>query len=67
MRQLTVDAQGQDKRLDKYILKQLPSLPMGMMQKYLRLKRIKLNGKPAKGDQRPVSYTHLDVYKRQLR
>lgn len=62
MRQLTVDAQGQDKRLDKYILKQLPSLPMGMMQKYLRLKRIKLNGKPAKGDQRLNAGDVLSLY-----
>lgn len=36
-----------DKRLDRYLLKALCGLPQSLLYKYLRTKRIKLNGKKA--------------------
>jgi len=45
----TNDAQA---RLDKFLMKAVPRLPAPLMQKYFRLKRIKVNGKRAAGDLR---------------
>lgn len=36
-----------NQRLDKFIVKSLPGLPAALMYKYIRLKRIKVNGKRA--------------------
>ncbi|MBQ8955129.1 MAG: RluA family pseudouridine synthase [Clostridia bacterium] len=52
MREIVISPEAAGKRLDKWLLRELPKLPMGLMQKYLRLKRVKLNGRPAKGDAR---------------
>ena len=47
MKEFTVGKNDAGQRLDKFITKTLPSLPKALMYKYLRLKRIKLNGKKA--------------------
>ena len=67
MKEFTVGKNDANQRLDRWLSKNLPLLPAPLAQKYIRLKRVKLNGKGAKRDTRlPVSYTHLDVYKRQM-
>lgn len=48
MRSFRIEKNDADKRLDKFIAKAAPMLPKNLMYKYIRLKRIKVNGK--KGD-----------------
>ena len=45
MRSFTIGKNDADKRLDKFIAKAAPVLPKNLMYKYIRLKRIKVNGK----------------------
>ncbi|MCX7614920.1 MAG: RluA family pseudouridine synthase [Clostridiales bacterium] len=52
MRELVVNKNDENQRLDRFLIKNLPSLPTSLMFKYFRLKRIKVNGKRSKGDQR---------------
>lgn len=49
-------------RLDKFITKTLPSLPKSLLYKYLRLKRIKLNGKKAEISARLQEGDVVDLY-----
>ena len=62
MREFTVTAEYEDRRLDRWLRAELPALPMGQMQKFLRLKRIKLNGKGAQGDTRLHRGDTLQLY-----
>lgn len=45
MKEFTIATNDAGQRLDKFLQKALPSLPPSLMQKYIRLKRIKRNGK----------------------
>lgn len=45
MRSFTISTNDAGQRLDKFISKAIPMLPKTLMYKYLRLKRIKVNGK----------------------
>lgn len=45
MKSFTIAKNDADKRLDKFIAKAAPMLPKNLMYKYIRLKRIKVNGK----------------------
>ena len=45
MKEFHINKNDSGQRLDKFIRKAVPMLPPGMMYKYLRTKRIKLNGK----------------------
>ncbi len=45
MREFIIEKNDAGQRLDKFISKAVPLLPQGLMYKYIRLKRIKLNGK----------------------
>jgi len=47
MRELKIGANDANLRLDKFITKAMPTLPQALMYKYIRLKRIKVNGKRA--------------------
>ena len=48
--QITKNDAGQ--RLDRFLAKTIPLLPASLAQKYIRLKRVKLNGKRAERDMR---------------
>ena len=50
MREITLTQREEGKRFDRWLYKELPALPMSLGQKYLRLKRFKVNGKPAHKD-----------------
>lgn len=52
MKEYTISSNDAQARLDKFLMKAVPRLPAPLMQKYLRLKRIKVNGKRATGDLR---------------
>ncbi|WP_040196922.1 RluA family pseudouridine synthase [Candidatus Soleaferrea massiliensis] len=41
-----------NQRIDKFITKAVPKLPQGLLYKYIRTKRIKMNGKRCKNDTR---------------
>ena len=50
MKELTIRHNDAGQRLDRFIGKAVPLLPESLLQKYIRLKRIKVNGKGAKRD-----------------
>ncbi len=52
MKEFTVRENDAGQRLDRFVGKAVPLLPESLLQKYIRLKRIKLNGKGAKRDAR---------------
>ena len=62
MKELTVGKNDAGQRLDRFVGKSLPLLPPALLQKYIRLKRIKLNGKGAKRDTRLAAGDVLQLY-----
>lgn len=52
MRELTVAKNDAGQRLDRFVGKAVPLLPESLLQKYIRIKRIKLHGRGAKRDER---------------
>ena len=49
MREITIGKNDAGQRLDRFVSKSLPLLPPALLQKYIRLKRIKCNGARAAG------------------
>ena len=47
MKQLSINKNDADQRLDKFITKTIPDLPQGLMYKFIRTKKIKVNGRRA--------------------
>ena len=45
MKEFTINSNDSGQRTDKFIQKTLPNLPQSLLYKYIRLKRIKINGK----------------------
>ena len=62
MREFIIQPGDAGKRLDRWLSRKLPTVPMGQMQKYIRLKRIKLNGKAAPRDARLSEGDLLQLY-----
>lgn len=62
MRNYVIGKNDAGQRLDKFITKTVPSLPKALMYKYLRLKRIKLNGKKADIATRLNEGDSVDMY-----
>jgi len=62
MKELIVRANDAGQRLDRFVGKAVPLLPDSLLQKYIRLKRIKLNGKGAKRDTRLSQGDVLQLY-----
>ena len=62
MREFTIGKNDAGQRLDRFVSKNLPLLPPALLQKYIRLKRIKVNGKGAKRDVRLCSGDVLQLY-----
>ena len=62
MKELTVRPNDAGQRLDRFVGKTVPLLPESLLQKYIRLKRIKLNGKGAKRDTRLQLGDTLQLY-----
>ena len=58
MKEFTIDKNDAGQRLDRWLAKTLPLLPGPLAQKYIRLKRVKVNGK---GSQRDVRLQVGDV------
>ena len=62
MREFTIGKNDAGQRLDRFVAKNLPLLPPALLQKYIRLKRIKVNGKGSKRDARLQSGDVLQLY-----
>lgn len=62
MREITIGKNDAGQRLDRFMSKTLPLLPPALLQKYIRLKRIKLNGKGSKRDLRLNEGDILQLY-----
>ena len=62
MKELTVKQNDAGQRLDRFVSKAVPLLPESLLQKYIRLKRIKVNGKGAKRDSRLSVGDVLQLY-----
>ncbi|NMP37134.1 MAG: RluA family pseudouridine synthase [Clostridiales bacterium] len=62
MKSFTITDKDANQRLDKFLVKALPSLPNTLMYKYIRLKRVKLNGKRAEISTRLKAGDVLDLY-----
>ncbi len=62
MKELTVRKNDAGQRLDRFVSKAVPLLPESLLQKYIRLKRIKVNGKGAKRDARLAEGDVLSLY-----
>ena len=62
MREFTVTKNDAGQRLDRWLGKALPLLPAPLAQKYIRLKRVKVNGKGSQRDYRLQSGDLLQLY-----
>ena len=64
MREFTIGKNDAGQRLDRFLGKTLPLLPPALAQKYIRLKRVKVNGKGSKRDvrlQQGMSYNYTSM------
>ena len=62
MREFTIGQQDAGQRLDRFVAKAVPLLPAALLQKYIRLKRIKYNGKRAERDTRLKPGDTIQLY-----
>ncbi|MBR6208291.1 MAG: RluA family pseudouridine synthase [Oscillospiraceae bacterium] len=62
MKELIVGRNDADTRLDRFVAKAVPALPDSLLQKALRKKDVKINGRPAKGDVRVREGDIVRVY-----
>ncbi|MBQ3275565.1 MAG: RluA family pseudouridine synthase [Oscillospiraceae bacterium] len=62
MKEFTVGKNDAGQRLDRFVGKAAPLLPDSLLQKAIRRKDVKINGKPAKGDARLSQGDTVRVY-----
>ena len=62
MKELTIGQNDAGQRLDRFLAKAVPLLPASLAQKYIRIKRIKLNGGRAERDTRLQAGDVLQLY-----
>ena len=62
MKEFTITTNDAGQRLDRWLAKAVPLLPASLAQKYIRLKRIKCNGKRAERDTRLSAGDTLQLY-----
>ena len=62
MKELTIGPNDAGQRLDRFLAKAVPLLPASLAQKYIRIKRIKLNGGRAERDSRLEAGDVLQMY-----
>lgn len=62
MKEFTISGNDAGQRLDRFLAKAVPLLPASLAQKYIRLKRIKLNGGRAQRDTRLNQGDVLQLY-----
>ncbi len=62
MREFTIGKNDAGQRLDRFLAKAIPLLPASLAQKYVRVKRIKVNGARAQRDQRLMEGDAVQCY-----
>jgi len=62
MKEFTIGKNDAEQRLDRFLAKAVPLLPASLAQKYIRIKRIKLNGGRAERDTRLQEGDILQLY-----
>lgn len=62
MKSVTIEKNDSNQRLDKFLTKSFPNLPKTLMYKYIRIKRIKVNGKRAEISTRLNVGDVVDMY-----
>ena len=62
MKEMTIQHNDAGQRLDRFLAKAVPLLPASLAQKYIRIKRIKLNGARAERDTRLKEGDVLQLY-----
>ncbi len=62
MKSFTIGKNDAGQRLDKFVLKTAPLLPTTLLYKYIRLKRIKVDGKRAEINTRLLLNSVVDMY-----
>ena len=62
MKEIQIRKNDAGQRLDRFVGKAVPLLPASLAQKYIRLKRVKLNGKRAERDTRLTAGDTLQLY-----
>ena len=62
MKSFSITKNDAGQRLDRFIAKTVPLLPASLSQKYIRLKRIKVNGQRAQRDTRLVAGDLVEMY-----
>ena len=62
MKEFTISENDAGQRLDRFLAKAVPLLPASLAQKYIRIKRIKLDGKRVERDTRLQAGSVLQLY-----
>lgn len=62
MKEFVIRANDAGQRLDKFLQKAVKSLPQTLLYKYIRIKRIKVNGKRAQISYKLVANDHVELY-----
>lgn len=62
LRKLTIGENDAGQRVDKYLTKAVRGLPQSLLYKYLRLKKIKLNGKRTQGGEMLRTGDEIELY-----
>ncbi|MBR4193285.1 MAG: RluA family pseudouridine synthase [Oscillospiraceae bacterium] len=62
MKEIVIQKNDAGQRLDRFLAKAVPLLPASLAQKYIRLKRIKLDGRRAERDTRLCEGNVLQLY-----
>ena len=62
MKEYTINNNDAGQRLDRFTAKVVPLLPSSLVQKYIRIKRIKVNGKGAKRDYKLAPGNIVQMY-----
>lgn len=62
MKEFTINKNDAGQRLDKYITKSFPRIPQSLMYKYIRSKRIKVNGKRSEISYKLVQNDIVSMY-----
>ena len=62
MKSFSISKNDSGQRLDKFISKAVPNLPQALMYKYIRMKRIKVNGKRGEISYKLVQGDVIDMY-----
>jgi 23S rRNA pseudouridine955/2504/2580 synthase len=62
MKEFLVNKNDAGQRLDRFVLKAAPVLPSSLAQKYIRIKRIKVNGKGSKRDYKLIADDFVQMY-----